>query len=48
MLKKFIVADDVTVEDVSDNYRLAHSSSLSTPPSDAPKDSLSFTCARLS
>ncbi len=45
-LEKFIVADDVTAEDVSDNYRLAHLPSLSTPPSDAPKDSLSFSSTR--
>ncbi len=45
-LEKFIVADDVTLEDVSDHYRMAHLPSLCTPPSEAPQDSLSFHCAR--
>jgi len=45
-LEKFIVADDAIVEDVSDSYRLAHFPALSTPPSDAPKDCLSFSSAR--
>jgi len=41
-LEKFIVADDVTIEDISLSYNLAHFLSLSSPPTDAPKDSLSF------
>jgi len=45
-LEKFIVADDVTVEDVSDSYRLAHLPSHSSAPFDAPKDCLSFSSAR--
>ena len=45
-LEKFIVADDVTVEDVSDSYQLAHFPTLPAPPPDAPKDCLSFSTAR--
>jgi len=45
-LEKFIVADDVTVEDVSDSFHLAHFPALSSPPPDAPKDCLSFSSAR--
>ena len=45
-LQKFIVADDVTVEDLSDSYRLAHLPSLSSAPADAPKDCLAFSSAR--
>jgi folate-binding protein YgfZ len=45
-LEKFVVADDVTVEDVSDSFHLAHFPSLSTPPPDAPRDCLSFSSAR--
>ena len=45
-LEKFIVADDVNVEDVSESFRLAHFPTPSAPPPDAPKDCLSFTSAR--
>ena len=45
-LEKFIVADDVIVEDVSDSFHLAHFPTFSTPPADAPKDCLSFSSAR--
>ena len=45
-LEKFIVADDVTLEDISGNYRLAHFPALSTAPADAPQDCLSFSSAR--
>ena len=45
-LEKFIVADDVTVEDVSDSYRLAHLPSHTSAPVDAPKDCFSFSSAR--
>ena len=45
-LEKFIVADDVTVEDASDAYRLAHLVSLDSAPADAPKDCLAFSSAR--
>ena len=45
-LEKFIVADDVTVEDVSDFYQLAHLPTLSTLPPDAPQNCLSFVSAR--
>jgi len=45
-LEKFIVADDVTIEDISTSFTLAHFLSLSSPPNDAPKDSLFFQSAR--
>ena len=45
-IEKFIVADDVTLEDISSSYLLAHYTALSTPPADAPKDALSFLCPR--
>ena len=45
-LEKFIVADDVTITDVSDAYRLAHIPSPAAAPGDTPKDSLFFSCAR--
>jgi folate-binding protein YgfZ len=45
-LEKFIVADDVTVEDVSDFYQLAHFPGLFAPPLNAPNDCLSFSTAR--
>ncbi len=45
-LEKFIVADDVTVEDVSDSFHLAHLSAIAAPPPDAPKECLSFSTAR--
>ncbi len=45
-LEKFIVADDVTVEDVSDSYQLTHLPTLSTLPPDAPQNCLSFASAR--
>ena len=45
-LEKFIVADDVTVADVSDAYRLAHFLSLVSAPADTPKDCLAFSSAR--
>jgi folate-binding protein YgfZ len=41
-LEKFIVADDITLEDISTSFTLAHFPSLSSPPNDAPKDSLFF------
>jgi len=45
-LEKFIVSDDVTVEDVSDAFRLAHLPAFACTPTDAPKDCLSFSSAR--
>ena len=45
-LEKFIVADDVTVEDVSNVFRLNHLPSLNPTPADAPKDCLAFSSAR--
>ena len=45
-IEKFIVADDVTIEDISSSYTLAHYTALSAPPADAPKDALSFLCPR--
>jgi len=45
-LEKFLVADDVTIEDISLSYNLAHFLSLSSPPTDAPKDSLHCLCPR--
>jgi len=45
-LEKFIVADDVTVEDISSSYTLAHFPALSSPPPDAPSDALHFLCPR--
>jgi len=45
-LEKFIVADDVTIEDISQSYNLAHFLSLSSPPTDAPKDSFFFQSSR--
>ena len=45
-IEKFIVADDVTLEDISSSYTLAHYTALSAPPADAPKDALSFLCPR--
>ena len=45
-LEKFIVADDVTVEDVSDSYHLTHLPTLSTLPADAPQNCLFFSSAR--
>ena len=45
-LEKFIVADDVIIEDISLSYNLTHFPSLSSPPTDAPKDSLHFLCPR--
>jgi folate-binding protein YgfZ len=45
-LEKFIVADDVTVEDVSDFYHLAHFPGLFAPPPNSPNDCLSFSTAR--
>ena len=45
-LEKFIVADDVTIEDISLSYNLTHFPSLSSPPTDAPKDSLPFQSSR--
>ena len=45
-LEKFIVADDVTIEDISLSYNLAHFLSLFSPPTDAPKDSYSFLSPR--
>ncbi len=45
-IEKFIVADDVTLEDISSSYTLAHFPALSSPPSDTPKDALFFLCSR--
>ena len=45
-LEKFIVADDVTVEDVSESYRLAHLASATSAPEAAPQDCLSFSSTR--
>ena len=45
-IEKFIVADDVTLEDISSSYTLAHFPALSSPPSDTPKDALYFLCSR--
>jgi tRNA-modifying protein YgfZ len=45
-IEKFIVADDVTLEDISPSYTLAHFPALSSPPSDTPKDALFFLCSR--
>jgi len=45
-LEKFIVADDVTLEDVSIDYRLAHFPGLSQPPPGFPTDGLGFLCSR--
>jgi folate-binding protein YgfZ len=45
-LEKFIVADDVTVEDVSAFYHLAHFPGLFAPPPNSPNDCLSFSTAR--
>jgi folate-binding protein YgfZ len=45
-IEKFIVADDVTLEDISSSYTLAHFPALSSPPTDTPKDALFFLCSR--
>jgi folate-binding Fe-S cluster repair protein YgfZ len=45
-LEKFIVADDVMVEDISTSYILAHFPGLSSQPSQAPSDCLIFNCSR--
>jgi len=45
-IEKFIVADDVTLEDISSYYTLAHFPALTSPPSDTPKDALFFLCPR--
>ncbi len=45
-LEKFIVADDVTVEDVSDLYRLAHLAGSTAMPKDAPPGTISLSSAR--
>jgi len=45
-LEKFIVADDVMVEDISTSYILAHFPGLSSPPSQATSDCLIFACSR--
>jgi len=45
-LEKFIVADDVNLEDVSSDYRLAHFPGLSQPPPGFPTDGLVFSCSR--
>ncbi|NCW27142.1 MAG: hypothetical protein EBV83_02400 [Verrucomicrobia bacterium] len=45
-LEKFIVADDVTLEDFSTSYRLAHFPGLSQPPTAFPGDGLVFQCSR--
>ena len=45
-IEKFIVADDVTVEDISSSYTLAHFPTLTSPPSHAPADALHFLCPR--
>ena len=46
-LEKFIVADDVTVEDVSNVFRLNHLPSLNSTPADAPKGCLAFSSAQI-
>ena len=45
-IEKFIVADDVTLEDISSSYTLAHLPTLACRPPDAPTDSLHFLCPR--
>jgi len=45
-IEKFIVADDVTVEDISSSYTLAHFPTLTSPPSHTPADALYFLCPR--
>ena len=45
-LEKFIVADDVTVEDVSDLYRLAHLPGSTPMPKEAPPGTISLSSAR--
>ncbi len=45
-IEKFIVADDVTLEDISSSYTLAHFPALSSPPTDTPKDAICFLCSR--
>ena len=45
-IEKFIVADDVTVEDISSSYNLAHFPTLTSPPSHTPADALHFLCPR--
>jgi len=45
-IEKFIVADDVILEDISSSYTLAHFPALSPPHSDTPKDALYFLCSR--
>jgi folate-binding protein YgfZ len=45
-IEKFIVADDVTLEDISSSYTLAHFPALSSPPTVTPKDALCFLCPR--
>ena len=45
-IEKFIVADDVTVEDISSSYTLAHFPTFTSPPSHAPADALHFLCPR--
>jgi len=45
-IEKFIVADDVTLEDISSSYTLAHFPALSSPPTDTQKDALYFLCSR--
>ena len=45
-IEKFIVADDVTLEDISPSYTLAHFPTLTSPPTDTPKDALCFLCSR--
>ena len=45
-IEKFIVADDVTVEDISFSYTLAHFPTLTSPPSHTPADALHFLCPR--
>ena len=45
-IEKFIVADDVTVEDISSSYTLAHFPTLTSPPSHTPADALHFLCPR--
>jgi folate-binding protein YgfZ len=45
-LEKFIVADDVAIEDLSESFYLAHFSGLNQPPGGCPAESFSFQCAR--
>jgi len=45
-LEKFIVADDVAIQDLYESFHLAHFPGLDQPPSGSSADNLSFQCAR--